>query len=218
MKTSFTPHAWSRVRDRLSLSAADVSRLLDYDLVVDVGTEPGTNRVHRVFYSVLDYVCFVAVQDKSNGDVITVLPLDFHENIAWAISVAAQDEARMLASGVAEPDEPPRPVIGERVAAQQGPQAAPPPQFRLMAYVRDGGCKIRARNLGSWPTQPYDGRVERLLDDDAFFVHLRDVLARHGIDANDVERVYVRLGKRGEPVGLSLHKAESSDSAGDTES
>ena len=51
MKTHFTRHAWSRILGRLSLSPSDVAQLLDRNIAVDVGVEPGSNRQHRVFFS-----------------------------------------------------------------------------------------------------------------------------------------------------------------------
>ena len=85
-----------RVHTRLSLSALAVARILEDELAVDIGIEPGTDRVHWLFYSQLDAQCFVAVVDRVNAVVITILPLTFHENLAWRVSDEAQAQARAM--------------------------------------------------------------------------------------------------------------------------
>ena len=84
---------------RLSLTPAEVADLLDWNLAVDIGVETGTDRVHRLFYSVPDSMCFVAIQDAGDGAVVTVLPIDFHDNIAWQVDVHALEAAKALAEG-----------------------------------------------------------------------------------------------------------------------
>ena len=196
MKTSYTRHAWSRVLSRLSLTPAEVADLLDWNLSVAIGIESGTGRVHRLFFSAPDGMCFVAVQDQANGAVVTVLPVDFHENIAWQVSRSAQEQAKALAC----PEIGPRP---RHVARAAPTGASGPAVFRLGAYVRGASGLVKGVNLGSWPCRPYDGRVERLLEDDEFFRALNERLASKGVRNDDVEAVYVRLGNHGTPTRIS---------------
>lgn len=208
MKTSYTRHAWTRVLGRLSLSPAEVADILDWRLCVDVGLEPGTERIHRVFFSVPDRMCFVAVQDTRNGAVITVLPIDFHETLAWPVSDSVQAQAEALATGQTKFDGDPTPARGnpprstptlQRTAATDGPR-----RFRLMAYSRTADGQVRVINLGSWPFHPYEGRVELLLEDDSFFSSLNSRLVDRGVlDKTLIECVYVRVGNNGTPVRVT---------------
>lgn len=100
MKTSFSKHGWHRVRDRLSLGPRAVADLLDWDLAVDIGVEPGANIVHRLFFSAPDNMCFVAIQNRVAWVVITVLPVDFYESRGWCVSLDARKAARRLACPV----------------------------------------------------------------------------------------------------------------------
>ena len=195
MKTSYTRHAWSRVLGRLSLSPAELADLLDWNLVVDIGVESGTNRVHRLFFSAPDGVCFVAVQDQACGAVVTVLPLDFHENIAWRVSLSAQETARRLAS----PGEYPTPRL-DAVPTVALSDAAGPLVFRVGAYVHTP-TGVRAVSLGSWPCRPYGGKVANLLGDEEFFWALEARLAAKGVEDHVVDTIFVRFGKDG-PVTL----------------
>jgi hypothetical protein len=81
-----TAHANVRLQERTTLSEQDFLSILDTYRTTSAGYEPQTCRWHRLFYSRPDDKHFVAIQDISNGEVITILPLDFHENLAWKIS------------------------------------------------------------------------------------------------------------------------------------
>jgi len=96
MKTHFTHHAYERIGERVRISPEQLARLIDNDLTVPLGMEPGRTRIHRLFYSHIDEQCFVIIQDERTGSVITVLPVDYHERIAWKISLTAQQMARSL--------------------------------------------------------------------------------------------------------------------------
>ena len=96
MQTHFTHHAYERIAERVRISTEQLARLIDNDLTVPLGMEPGTTRIDRLFYSHVDGHCFVLVQDERTGSVITVLPVDYHDRIAWKVSFAAQQMARSL--------------------------------------------------------------------------------------------------------------------------
>jgi len=196
MKTSYTRHAWTRVLGRLSLSPAEVADLLDWNLCVDIGVEGGSRRVHRLFFSVPDNMCFVAVQDEGYGAVITVLPIDFHENIAWQVGLSAQEAARALAEGQVRPHV----AVFEtpKTPADTGPQV-----FKIGAYLRTPTGSVKGVNLGSWPCRRYDNRVENLLEDDEFFKALSEKLTAKGAHLDEVETFFVRLGHQGSVTRIS---------------
>jgi len=198
MKAAFTRHAWQRVLGRLSLTPLEVAQVLDWDLCVDVGVETGKHRVHRLFYSAPDDICFVAVQDQRNGAVITILPLDYHETLAWPVSDMAQMQAQTFITGAA-------PSMTRSTAAGSSGTTS---QFRVGAYFRTATGELKAANLGSWPGSPYEHRIESLLEDDLFFATIRSRLADRGLTAAGVESVYVRVGRDGAAVRISLNRDE----------
>ena len=173
---------------------------------VNIGTEDGTNRVHRLFYSIPDRMCFVAVEDHINAVLITILPIDYHDNIAWRVSDAAQRQATALVVATTTEADC---AVNTRSATTDN--SAGPTVFRITAYCHDGSSQLRAINLGSWPCGPYGASIERLLDDDAFFVAVQSRLSIKGFQPATCDSVYVRCGN-GKPTRISLKVLDSTHS------
>ena len=77
IKAVFTRHAFDRVEERLKITEVEVARILDSGETIPLMQEPGTHRLHLLFYSKADEQCFVAIQDQRDGTVVTILPPDF---------------------------------------------------------------------------------------------------------------------------------------------
>ncbi len=93
--TNLSRRARLRVEQRTSLSDSQVLRLIEQGLCVRTGIAPASNREHLAFYSEPDNTVFVAIHDYLYGRLITVLPLDYHRNLAWEVS--EEDRARAKA-------------------------------------------------------------------------------------------------------------------------
>lgn len=94
--TFFSKHAFKRIAQRTLLTYEEIALILDKGFYINTGTEPGFNRDHLVFYSHKDEQCFVAIRDHYSGKVVTVLPLDYHKNLAWPISDLTIVKAREI--------------------------------------------------------------------------------------------------------------------------
>jgi hypothetical protein len=187
MKTSFTIHAWARVYERLSLSPSDVADILDWDLAVNIGADAGSNRVHRLFYSSPDEMCFVAVQDSKTNAVITILPIDYHENISWKVSIDAQDQAKTLICPTSNEQPPVNVTVDETLINSD---------FKIKAYANSDSGKIRIFSLGSWPSSPYQASFEKLFDDKDFLTAIEERLKNKLSQGDQIESIYVCLGKK----------------------
>ena len=95
MHTTFRDHALQRASERLSLSLEEIARILDHDLCVPLGRD-GPRKVHKLFWSEPDSYWFVAVQDESDGEVVTIFPVDYHNR--WEVAFDVLEEARRLMS------------------------------------------------------------------------------------------------------------------------
>lgn len=81
-----TSHAKVRIAERTQLTEAEVLSMLDKKKFVDLGCKPGIHKQHLLIWSPRDEKAFVVVQDHLNGDILTVLPLDYHDNLAWEVT------------------------------------------------------------------------------------------------------------------------------------
>ncbi len=108
--TFLSAHAYERVsregdeKRRLNMSEQEVLRILDNDLAVPVGRDPkDKHRVHRLFYSVADDACFVALQDERNGEVVTILPIAGHNRFVLSTDALVMAKRLILPQSVPEP-------------------------------------------------------------------------------------------------------------------
>ncbi|MDO8598477.1 MAG: hypothetical protein Q7S02_00010 [bacterium] len=198
MRTFFSTHAFERVAERLSLDTEEVAALLTYDLAMLIGREAGTSRIHRLFYSVPDGQCFIAVQDESNGEVVTILPIDF---AAWAVSLETQRAAEALTRQ--------RPPLRSEQSAV--PMARPLPDashvlpsvFRITATFRFSSGRWAVRLLGSIPAAPYGFDPDRLASDPGAQEQIGAWVQEHENREGMHVVVYtVRLGKNGSPTSF----------------
>lgn len=88
-KSFLSIHATERLRERTKLQDEEFLSLMDSSIPIPLGEEEG--KTHYLFFSPPDDLCFVAVKDPKNGEIITILPLDYHK---WEISLEPQQETK----------------------------------------------------------------------------------------------------------------------------
>jgi hypothetical protein len=197
MATYFTVHAFERVEGRLSLSIDELVPILNYGFYINIGEEPKTNRVHKLFYSKIDEMCFVVIQDNVTGYVITILPIDYHENISWKVSIGSQLEAKYLIVG--KDETPVEPLITSEVNI---------PLFKISGYIVDEFKNYyKSINLSSWPSEPYACSIDLLIKDDDFVealnTRIQEKLSIFESSSLFLETIVIRLGNKGDPASFS---------------
>ncbi|MFW2177229.1 MULTISPECIES: DUF4258 domain-containing protein [unclassified Moraxella] len=80
-------HAVKRLRERTQMTAIELTHLLDNGGVIDIGTQPGTHRQSLLFYSPKDELCYVAVRGNDTGKIVTVWLTEFHNQLAWEVTL-----------------------------------------------------------------------------------------------------------------------------------
>jgi hypothetical protein len=81
-KATLTSHAKERLQERTSISYIELARILDNNLAVNVGHEYPSNRYSRLVFSPTDKEFFIVVQDASNGTVVTILTIEYWNNLS----------------------------------------------------------------------------------------------------------------------------------------
>ncbi|MEP6809668.1 MAG: hypothetical protein ABI992_05450 [Chthoniobacterales bacterium] len=164
--------------ERLTMSHESVGQLLDDDLTIRVSEEKGTNREHLLFFSARDQQCFVAIRDAVTMTVVTVLPVDYYENLGCKIHWSQLEFAREIATRrppLGTPQDACSSVLTENAAAPQ-----PEPVYRVSAIVYTESCRAKTVNLGSWPASP-GSNPERVVADPRFAATICERLDAKGM-------------------------------------
>ncbi len=186
MKSNFSLHAYQRVYDRLSMLPEEVAELLDENKYINIGKETSNNRVHKLFYSKINKMCFVAIQDEKTKTVVTILPIDYHNNICWIVSIYSQNLAKKLIIG--EEQNQTTPSIQELKDNQQhslsksnniqknktkivdntpieSPPVNKPSRFFVSVTLSHviNNSYVRTVSIGKWQAENYDHDAQKLI-------------------------------------------------------
>ena len=66
---------------------------------LSIGKQEKSRRIHDLFFCIDDKTFFVSIRDEKNNEIVTILPLDYHENLAWEISIEAQKLVKCITLG-----------------------------------------------------------------------------------------------------------------------
>lgn len=94
--TKLSHHGKLRLFQRTRVDKAALGSILDSGLFVNLGCTPGLNKEHLLFYSLKDDHCFVAIRDRYNGAVVTVLRIHYYKNPTWRITEKQKEKAKTL--------------------------------------------------------------------------------------------------------------------------
>ena len=189
----FSRHAFDRLGERTQLTARDVHEIFAKRKYVNMGGKPGVMKDHLLFFSVQDKACFVAIQDAINGEVVTVLPPEYHANLAWPIPAEAEAEAM-------------------RLAYRREPAAASTVfKVRVRYFNEDGAPK--ARTLPSIASAPYGNDIGRLLAEHDLSGIVK-AARKKGVTVDDRTTFVFRYGKRGVDVEVGAREMETANRRG----
>ena len=174
---------------RTRLSCEDIARILDRGLAVNTGRVPGFNRNHLLFYSAPDDNFFVPIQDELTGTVVTILPLDYQETLAWKVSKEDCAKARELVLRAPKEEN-----------SQQAASLAK--AFVISSYFLDGEGNQKAKAILKIAAAPYQHDVKALLDDTSLFARLDELTKASGIECRTILGYSVRLGNHGTPIAI----------------
>ncbi|MBM4181389.1 MAG: hypothetical protein FJ209_07560 [Betaproteobacteria bacterium] len=76
--STLSGHAYKRLSERFKIEATELLRLLNAGLGKGIGISEQTHLVHRLVWSHLDEAFLVAIQDVTDGTVLTVLRVDMY--------------------------------------------------------------------------------------------------------------------------------------------
>jgi hypothetical protein len=179
-----TGHARQRISERSVTAEESILSMLDGGLFVPIGTETGTNRSHELLYLPGDGHWFVAIRDIRTLELITFLPIDYHENIAWKVSFDAMQEARRM-------------VTGEKRREEAEPHTharLEPTTLKISLIYELDFIRTARKSLGTYPIVPGFATGE-LFSDPSFGREMLERIARKGIPLDSTVCIAVRKRK-----------------------
>lgn len=185
----FSFHAFHRLGQRTQLTSTDVMSIIGERKFVDIGAKPGVHRRHLLFYSVPDQVHFVAIQDPIDGTLITILPLEYHEHLAWKVPGDQLELAQALA---------------EKAPGSRHPAEEPPSSFSVTAQYSDEFSCPRYKLIAKLQAEDHGHDINELLNDQYTLRILIGSALAKGVDPNLVESITIRPRPRGNPVFYDL--------------
>lgn len=180
----FSEHAVQRVKQRTRMSLHDILNQISHGGALDMGTKPGIPKRHILFYSQPDDRCYVAIQDEYDGTIITVLPIDYHANLAWAVTPEMEDDAKVLFTNAAARSQ----VKRVHSFSDQ------PLNFFVSCRYFDAAFDIKTKKLFSVAKSVYEGDAARLVHSKNFKMVIAGYAMGLGIMPTMIDDVFVRIG------------------------
>ena len=182
------------------MEPATFARLLDQNLTVSVGVEPFTRRRHRLLYSEPDKAHFVVIQDFETGEVVTLLPIDYHENLAWQLSQKSLRKAVWLVS----------PQLCQMFYGVS-PVPAPGSKCQVTGVFFAEGMSSRNYHLGSHRFERLPENPEDALADEGFIEKLLTKVQKKGLKLESLEEIVLFEERSGAVCKIPWHVIDGFD-------
>jgi len=180
MIISLTKHAEDRLITRTDLSIEDFETVYKEEKILPIGKEKKSSRLHELFYSKPKDQCFVSIRDERNSEIITILPIDYHQNIAWTIDPDIQQKAKDLALGNKK--------FGEEELIEYQEQT--PSKFRVVAI---DPINYKRKKITSFNCEEFSFDIDILLSDEIFRETLRNFFKEN--DGNKFSECEIIFGR-----------------------
>lgn len=120
----------------------------------------GFNKNHILFYSASDDDFYVAIQDGLTGTVVTVLPLEYHANLARKIPPEDCVSAKQI-------------YFNAPAEALQCKSESSAASFAIRGHYLDGEGNEKTKSLHTVKSAQYVNDAMKFLADQAFFRNLK---------------------------------------------
>ena len=190
--THLSKHAFQRISERVRLSSEEVVLMLDAKITVNTGRKPGFNRDHLLLYSELDNDFFVAIQDCLTGTVVTILPLDYHANLAWKVTQQQCEVAKKLWL-----------EFKSTLLARQAHEKLDSKFLVTAMYLNEAGA-TKSKLLQKVPAANYQYSPVKLVKDLLQTTEIARLAQTKGLEPANIYGVSIRLGNDGCPMFFDL--------------
>ena len=188
---TLTFHATERLHQRSCETLESLREIICGEKYIRIGQETGSNREHFLFFSLPDDIWHILIMDVKTKEIITVLPVDFHENISWKVSQETLEKAKRLAMSAVSADPAVTPT-------------AKPSVVRILGLYFESWNLPKRVNLGSWPFN-HSLELSEFAADDDFWSTVRFRISEKGKSDAEIVEITILRGKRSvEQIRLDL--------------
>lgn len=188
--THFSNHAIKRIEQRSKLCDSVIAKIIDNGLAINIGTKIIFEKRHWLFYSKVDDCFFVAIQDCYTGLIITVLTIEYHENLAWSINDSILKEAK------------------ERIYNKQfyisKVQNIKPTTINIKAHYESSEGYRKTKELCKLKTEKYGSDLNKIIKKDSIYRLIKIKCEDKAIDK--IIEVTLTLGKKGDSIVVDWMK------------
>lgn len=182
-KHTLTQHAIERIAERSITSPDTTLDMIDNRFYVPIGCDTGSNKSHELLYIPDDNTWFIAVRDTKTFEIITFLPVDYHENLAWKISFDALECARRLSCGDSDSNN------------NVPHHLKKPTTYKINVVFYPSPDNHKRRNIGSWLISAGES-VSDLMEDDEFIKAVLDRMKEKDIALHEFHGLGIKKSKK----------------------
>lgn len=186
----FSEHGSEQLHTRSQLKRSEVLRLFSNKLYIPVGVDK--HRVHTVIYSIKDDIPLVIVHDERNGEVVTVLYLEYNNKFVIDPNIAANIKKMTLAK-----TEKPKETISEKTSwlslykeVRQCPEVKGLLRLYFNVKTGDGFKEVEFLTLNS---EDFGGDVTRICDIPHIKVKIENGRVRKQVAKLAIVNIFTRL-------------------------
>ncbi len=186
----FSNHALERIEQRTLLEPDEIADIIDFGLAVNTGTEPVFEKTHWLIYSIKDECYFFIIQDKFTGLVITLLPTQYHDNLAWSVD----NESFVRAKSNIEQNN----ISEKQLEFSKQFNIEKTQNIKVKIRYLDLNNEVKTKNLFNLPAIEYDYNFDNVPIDNSFKNSINQHLKRTKIKESSVFAVLLSY-KKNEP-------------------
>ncbi len=189
--TYFSKHALERIHQRTQLSADNIADIIDFGMAIDSGTELVFNRKHWLIYSEIDKCFFIVIQDSHTGLVVTILPITYHENLAWRVNEVCFTQAKcnIESNDISKL----RQKFSKRIFHEK------PVNIQVKVRYFDNNNTPKTKNMFKLHAADYNYSTDNIPIDNGFKHCIREQCVLAGVDPLNVFEVLLSYHKKNPP-------------------
>ena len=189
--THLSCHGRKRLSERTQLTEDEMEWMLDRKCYINSGSTPGFNKEHLIFYSLPDDKAFVAIRDRLTGLVITVLPENYHANLAWEILEGEVEKAKGLAKNM------------QPYKTTQQVEIKDKKFFVSVHFIDENGFQ-KAKLILKQSADKYGGNLQAFVDELKLIDNIKEVVNAKKLKYKMLLCLSIRLGSHGEANIIDL--------------